>query len=395
MLRELHVLWHLTIVVLKEDFLNILITGGAGFIGSALAEKLSELGHDITVLDSLSPQVHGKNSFESVLYRKVSKVSRVIIGNVTIRQDWIDALKGQDIVVHFAAETGTGQSMYEIERYMNVNVQGTAVLLDILANSDNSVRKIILASSRAIYGEGRYIGSDGYVYPLERRETDLSAGNFECRCPNTKMFVRPTSTDENSIIHPSSIYGISKQAQEELVLVACKTLGIAAFALRYQNVYGPGQSLSNPYTGILSIFSSLLLNGKDINVFEDGGESRDFVYIDDAIDATVLSLEAELTGCYALNVGSGDAIDVLSVAQKLKNIYGVGGKIEITGNYRVGDIRHNYADLKKIKDMLGYSPKVSFANGLERFAEWVKSEKIEKSLFERSIEEMKGKGIFK
>jgi len=375
--------------------LNILITGGAGFIGAALTEILSSKGYNITILDNMSKQIHGEKYLTSSLYARVSKIAKIIHGSVTNYDDLKLALKSVDVVVHLAAETGTGQSMYEIEKYVNVNVQGTATLLNILANEKHTVCKIIVASSRAIYGEGRYIGSDGFVFPIGRDEYQLSNGDFECKCPVTNDHVTLTSTDENSIIHPTSIYGITKQSQEELVLVAGEALGIASFALRYQNVYGPGQSLSNPYTGILSIFSTLLLNGKDINIFEDGKESRDFIYIDDAVDATVKCIESDLKGSHALNVGSGKAIDVLNVAKLLKKSYGSTGKLNITGNYRVGDIRHNYADISKIQKLLGFQPKVSFEVGLAHFTEWVKGEELDSSMFDGSIEEMKEKGMFK
>jgi len=375
--------------------LNVLITGGAGFIGSSLSEALANRGYTVTILDSLSTQIHGTEPLKSNLYNRASKVASIIQGSVTNYDDWKEAIKGQEVVVHLAAETGTGQSMYEIEKYMNVNVQGTSILLNILANEEHTINKIIVASSRAIYGEGRYKKGSSDVYPVARKEEDLSSGDFECKCPVTEDAVELTSTDENSTVHPTSIYGISKQTQEELVMVAGEALGINTFGLRYQNVFGPGQSLTNPYTGILSIFSTLLLNGRDVNIFEDGKESRDFVYIDDAVDATVKCIESTLQGSYALNVGSGRAIDVLTVASLLKKAYSSSGNLNITGNYRVGDIRHNYADLTKIKNLLGFEPRVSFEEGLSFFTDWVKGEELASSEFDSSIEEMKTKGLFK
>ncbi|WP_255669442.1 SDR family NAD(P)-dependent oxidoreductase [Flavobacterium soyae] len=234
---------------------NILITGGAGFIGSNLALKLIEKGHKITVLDNLSKQIHGENpEITSPLYKSIKDKVTFIEGTVTSRTDWEKALQNQNVVVHFAAETGTGQSMYCIEKYTEVNIQGTAIMLDILANNKNSVEKIVIASSRSIYGEGKYKHPKlGIVYPSHRKEKDMLAGNFELTFFDEEE-LELLATDEDSKIHPSSVYGITKQNQEQMIMTVCPTIGIAPVGFRYQNVYGPGQSLSNPYTGILSIF---------------------------------------------------------------------------------------------------------------------------------------------
>ena len=257
---------------------NILITGGAGFIGSNLALQLIKKGHNITVLDNLSTQIHGDNPIEtSPLYKSINDKVHFIHGTVTSRQDWEKALTNQDIVVHFAAETGTGQSMYCIEKYTAVNIQGTAIMLDILANQEHKVKKVVIASSRSIYGEGKYIHPEmGIVYPKHRAEADMLAGDFEVKHQgNSKLQL--VATDEESKIHPSSVYGITKQNQEQMIMTVCPTIGIAPVAFRYQNVYGPGQSLSNPYTGILSIFSTQIRNGNGIQIFGDGKESRDML----------------------------------------------------------------------------------------------------------------------
>jgi dTDP-L-rhamnose 4-epimerase len=267
---------------------NILINGGAGFIGSRLALALLRRGHLVTVLDNLSPQIHGDEPRASSLYRSIEGQVRFIHGDVTDRAALAAALAEQDAVVHYAAETGTGQSMYQIERYSHVNVGGTALLLDILANAPHRVKRMVVASSRSIYGEGKYLSPElGAVYPTHRSEADMQAGRFEVAPPAGSSALELVATDEDSRIHPSSVYGITKQVQEQLVMTVCPTLGIDGVALRYQNVYGPGQSLANPYTGILSIFSNLIMSGKPINIFEDGLESRDFVYIDDVVAATV------------------------------------------------------------------------------------------------------------
>ena len=377
---------------------NILITGGAGFIGSNLTLKLIKLGYNVTVLDNLSPQIHGENAEEnSVLFLSIKNHVKFIKGCVTNKKDWILALEGQDAIIHLAAETGTGQSMYEIEKYTSINIGGTAIMLDILANNKHSIQKIVIASSRSIYGEGKYWSDDlnNYVYPKHRIDENMSAGDFDVKYLGNKKLLKLIATDEESKIHPSSVYGITKQNQEQMIMTVCPTIGINPVAFRYQNVYGPGQSLSNPYTGILSIFSTLIKNRKEINIFEDGFESRDFVFIDDVVDATILGLEKLEANGEVFNVGTGVATNVITVANELIKNYNSDTKVNITGNYRLGDIRHNYADLKKIKSMLGFSPKYDFSQGIKLFTSWVSEQKIQLSKYDESITEMKEKGLLK
>ena len=374
---------------------NILITGGAGFIGSNLTQKLVEKGFEVTVLDNLSKQIHGENQ-NSTLYSSIKGIVRFIKGDVCNRSDWQKALKNQDAVIHLAAETGTGQSMYEISRYNEVNVLGTTHLLDILANENHSIKKMIIASSRSIYGEGKYLcKNDGVVYPKQRLAADMAKGEFNLMCNKCSAPLHLLATDEDSKIHPSSIYGITKQQQEQMILLIGKTLNIPAVALRYQNVYGPGQSLSNPYTGILSIFSTRLLNGNDIDIYEDGKESRDFVFIDDVVSATILALEKKEANNQVFNVGSGVATSVSVVANLLQNLYNSNVKISVRGKYRLGDIRHNYADLSKIKNVLGFSPKYDFQKGISKFVSWVEVQEIKEDKYNQSIVELKSKGLIK
>ncbi len=375
---------------------NILITGGAGFIGSNLALKLINKGHKVTVIDNLSPQIHGDNPEESSpLYRSIKDKVTFIKGTVTSKEDWTTALEGQDVVVHYAAETGTGQSMYEIQKYVDVNVNGTAIMLDLLANTAHQVKKVVIASSRSIYGEGKYINERGEsVYPKHRTSDYMDKGDFEVKFSGSKKLTL-VGTDEDSKIHPSSVYGITKQNQEQMIMTVCPTIGIAPVAFRYQNVYGPGQSLKNPYTGILSIFSTQIKNGNGINIFEDGKETRDFVYIEDVVDATILGIEKEEANNEVFNVGTGVATDVISVATNLIKNYGVDVPVAVSGNYRLGDIRHNYADLTKINFKLGFIPKYSFEEGLKQFTNWVNTQEIEKDNYQKSIDEMKAKGLYK
>jgi len=376
---------------------NILITGGAGFIGSHLSLKLAKEGFEVTVLDNLSKQVHGElPEFTSPLFRSIKDKVNFIFGDVTNYHDWSIALKDQDAIIHLAAETGTAQSMYEIKRYTDVNIGGTALMLDFLSNNKNQVQKIVVASSRAIYGEGKYYCTkDGVVYPQPRNDTDMSNGDFECKCPVCSKEVVLAATTEDSKFSPTSLYGITKQCQEQMVLTIAKSIGIPAIAFRYQNVYGPGQSLSNPYTGILSIFSTQIKNNNDINVFEDGLESRDFVYIDDVVEATFLGLKAKDNGQAVFNVGADKPINILAVAKALTKSYNSGVNVNISGNYRLGDIRHNYADLSLISKRLGFKPKVNFEQGINAFCNWVNSQEIVEDSFQYTISELTSKGLFK
>lgn len=376
---------------------KILITGGAGFIGSNLALSLIEKGYVITVLDNLSEQIHGINPEQSSpLYLSIKEKVNFIHGTVTSRADWEKAIADNEVIVHLAAETGTGQSMYQVSHYVNVNISGTALMLDILANTKTAVQKVVVASSRAIYGEGKYMSAElGAVYPAHRLADDMNKGQFEVTYPGVSGALQLVGTDEASTIHPSSVYGITKYNQEQMVMTVCPTLGIAPVAFRYQNVYGPGQSLSNPYTGILSIFSTLIKNKKPINIFEDGKESRDFVFIDDVVTATILGIENAGADGQVFNVGTGVAIPVMQVASLLVNHYGIEVPLQITGNYRLGDIRHNFADLSKIQRLLGFTPAFSFEEGLRRFTDWVNQQEVQASKYEESINEMKAKGLFK
>lgn len=376
--------------------MKVLISGGAGFIGSNLALKLMDRGYEVVLLDNLSKQIHGENPEESYTYNLVRDKCELIVGDVTKFEDWRKALKSVDIVVHLAAETGTGQSMYEINKYVDVNIGGTAKLMEVITNETNQVKKVVVAASRAVYGEGKFQCEEhGIVYPESREDQDMSRGDFEVKCPICNQNVDMLPTDEDSKLHPTSVYGHTKQSQEELCMIVGKSINLPVVAFRFQNVYGPGQSLKNPYTGILSIFSTRIKNGNDLNIFEDGLETRDFVYIEDITDSIILGIENDNANFQSFNVGSGEKIDVLTVANTLKEKYWSNVNINVSGNYRLGDIRHNLGDLTKIRTLLGYEPKVKFTEGISNFVDWVENQNVESDNYEASIEEMKKKGLYK
>ena len=375
---------------------KILVTGGAGFIGSALVLALSERGHEVTVLDNLAPQIHGADPEKSPLFKRLEGKARFVRGDVTVRTDLMKVLPGVDTVVHLAAETGTGQSMYAIQHYSEVNVGGTALLLDVIANDGFPVKRLVVASSRAVYGEGCYrCPVHGTLHPEARSAEEMVKGQFEHLCPVCSLPLEVVPTDEGAALHPSSVYGVTKLTQEQLVLTVGRALGISALAFRYQNVYGPGQSLSNPYTGILSIFSTRIRNGSLINIFEDGRESRDFVFIGDVVDATVKGIEHPEPLVDVFNVGSGAATDVMTIARTLLRHLGGCSSISVSGQFRIGDIRHNVANLEKVKRTLGFEPKVGIDDGLSAFVNWVKGEQISGDRYEESLNELRAKGLFK
>jgi dTDP-L-rhamnose 4-epimerase len=349
---------------------RILITGGAGFIGSNLALKLLNKGYVVTILDNLSAQVHGKRAnLNPKLKGKVKFINADVRNPLALKLGLADA----DVVVHLAAETGMGQSQYEISKYVSVNVQAQAELLQLMVSGRHQVRKLIIASSSRIYGEGMYhCEIDGVVYPHGRPKTQLEQGKWGISCPICGEAILPLPNKESALPCPTSIYAVSKLAQEHLALVFGNTYNIPTIVLRYQNVYGPGQALSNPYTGIISIFSARILNGQPPILYEDGNPTRDFVYIDDVVQATVLAIESTSPVCQVINVGSGCAINIKKIAGQLLKSMGSDLKIQISGEFRVGDVRNSSADISLARRILGYSPQYNIKDGLAKYVIWLR-----------------------
>ena len=372
--------------------MKILVTGGAGFIGTHLIRRLLRENHEVAVFDNFHPQVHGD---VRALPAEFAPQVRLIVGDVRDKQAFQSALGGQETVVHLAAETGTGQSMYEVDRYEEVNLKGTAILMDYLVNVPKSkVRKIVTASSRAIYGEGKYRCSEhDVVYPVSRNTSDLKSGRFEPRCPVCGHDCESLPTDEESRLAPTSFYGITKQVQEQMTLLFARAKGIPAAALRFQNVYGPGQSLQNPYTGILAIFSNQAREGKPLYVFEDGRESRDWVYVEDVAEAVWRCIRDDYRGVEAFNVGSGKTVPVLDVAREVAAHFGGRSEVSVTGQFRDGDIRHNRADMAKAARLLGFKPEWGFREGVRKFLSWAESQESRSNRYEESLREMEAKGL--
>lgn len=347
--------------------LKVLITGGAGFVGSHLADALVERGYNVFLFDNLDPQVHGK---EQDVPKYLNSKATFIKGDMRNRTQLKKALDGVDAVFHHAAAVGVGQSMYQIRRYVDVNDLGTANLLDILANNKHSVRKLIVASSMSIYGEGAYECPDcGAVYPQLRSEEQLSLGDWEMACPVCRQEATPIATSEDKPLSPRSIYAITKKNQEDMCLMIGKVYNIPTVGLRYFNIYGPRQSLSNPYTGVCAIFSSRTKNSQPLLVYEDGLQTRDFVHVKDVVRATLLALDKSEADHQVFNVGTGRAVSILEIANTLVDLYKSNVKPQIVNKFRVGDIRHCYADISKIQS-LGFKPRIALEEGMKDLVEW-------------------------
>jgi dTDP-L-rhamnose 4-epimerase len=369
---------------------RILVTGGAGFIGSHLVDALMAKGHTIRVLDALVPQVHGKDArWPSWLPNEVEK----ILGDVRDPSAWTQALAGIDVVYHLAAEVGVGQSMYEITRYMEANTMGTAILLEHLSRGNHSVQKLIVASSMSIYGEGAYVTNEGkVVYPSLRSPRALAERQWDRFDSYSNSPLVPIATSEDKPIRPTSIYAISKRDQEEMCLAIGQAYNIPTVALRFFNVYGPRQALSNPYTGVVAIFGNRVLNRKPPLIFEDGLQSRDFVHVRDIVQALILAMQCPEANYEAINVGTGHRTSILEVAETLIRKLKVSVEPQIVSQFRAGDIRHCFADISKAQRLLGYQPSVTFEDGMGELIEWMGKQTSEDKV-ELATAELAARGL--
>ncbi|MFN8625145.1 MAG: NAD-dependent epimerase/dehydratase family protein [Candidatus Binatia bacterium] len=368
---------------------GVLVAGGAGFIGSHLVDALVRWGHVVRVLDALVPQVHGERADWPVwLPREVERLR----GDVSDPDIWREALRGVEVVYHLAAEVGVGQSMYEIARYMNANAMGTAHLLQALVRGKRSLQKLIVASSMSVYGEGAYrTGVGETVYPPLRSWARLAARQWEMIDPSERALL-PIPTAEDKPLFPTSIYAISKRTQEEMCLAVGRAYRIPTIALRFFNVYGPRQALSNPYTGAIAIFSSRLLNGKAPLIFEDGRQSRDLVHVQDVVQALLLCMERDSANYEAMNVGTGRAVTILDAAKVLSRELGVNVEPQVVNQFREGDVRHCFADIGKAQRLLGYRPAITFEDGIGDLVRWVRRQSAEDRL-ELATAELRARGL--
>jgi dTDP-L-rhamnose 4-epimerase len=370
---------------------DILVTGGAGYIGSHLVDALVAREYVVTVLDNLEPQVHRSGMWPSYSNPKATYVK----GDVRDRAVFEPLVLASQAVVHFGAAVSIGQSMYQVDRYVDVNTRGTALLLDILVNTKHKVEKVIVASSIGVYGEGAYTcATHGAVAPTIRPEQQLAARDWEQHCPHCGRHVTSIPTPEDKALYRDNIYSMTKYHQEEMVLLIGKTYSIPSVAPRFFNVYGPRQSLSNPYAGVAAIWLSRLLNGKQPIVFEDGGQLRDFVSIHDVVDCLVLMLENPGADYLPVNVGSGETITILEIANILRRLLGSAIEPQITQTGRKFDIRHNTADITRARETLGFAPKVTLDQGFTELIEWAKTTPdVAVDFFDKALQELQDKGL--
>jgi dTDP-L-rhamnose 4-epimerase len=365
-----------------------LVTGGAGFIGSFLVDELVKQGYRVKIYDNLTPQVHPNGEIPEY----VNKDAEFIHGDVRDYDAFKQALAGVDIIFHEAAAVGVGQSQYQIKHYADVNIGGTANLLDILANEKTRVSKIVVAASMSSYGEGQYAcDTCGDVNPPLRPAEQMEQQDWEMHCPRCQAILRAIATPETKPLECNSIYAITKKVQEEMVLNIGATYDIPAIALRYFNVFGPRQSLSNPYTGVAAIFLSRIKHDHSPVIFEDGQQTRDFVSVHDIVRANLLAMEHEsLSG--AFNIGSGIPRPILSIAETLISLYGKTLVPEVTHGFRKGDIRHCTANIAQAEAQLQYAPQVQFEDGMQELLRWSETA-ASQDKFEQAREELRQRGL--
>jgi len=369
---------------------RVLVTGGAGFIGTHLVHALVSRGHRVRVLDALDPQVHGQNGALGT-----GEDFEMIRGDILDEVVLARALAGSEVVFHQAASVGVGQSMYEPAAYTRVNSLGTAMLMEKIAAPESKVEKVVVASSMSLYGEGKYACQTcGPTHPSPRCREEMCRGEWEPGCPRCGEILTPHPTDEETAPMPTSVYAITKRCQEETVLVMGRAYRIPSVALRYFNVYGPGQSLSNPYTGVAAIFANRILNGVPPVLFEDGRQSRDFTHVSDIVQANLLAMERSEADYRVLNVGTGRRTPLLELTDGLLRKLRPEGDLQpqIAGSFREGDIRHCYADISQIQKTLGFEPQVTLEKGFDDLADWARTQRpVDRT--EQAFGELRSRGL--
>lgn len=377
--------------------MNILLLGGAGFIGVATANALHRAGHTVVVADSFDPQIHGADFRQSPTFRRLAPGIGWHTADVRDAAATGALLAQAEAVYFFAAGTGTGQSMYQVRRYCDVNVMGAAVFAELLAQHRDRVRRVVFSSTRAVYGEGAYAcPAHGRVFPASRGMQALRAGVWEPVCPRCGGPAGPLASGEDDPAGPVSIYGLTKYAQEQLLVQTCRSLAIPLVAFRYQNVYGPGQSLTNPYTGILGLFTQVLAAGGEVNVFEDGRATRDFVHVDDVVHFNLRALECAAEEPLVLNVGSARRVTLVQIVEALAAALGVGPRLRVSGDFRAGDIRHAAADLAQLTARLGRHEFIGFEAGVRELVAWIRGQgagPLAAGAYENSLDEMRRAGL--
>ena len=351
---------------------RVLVTGGAGFVGSHLVDALLERGERVRVLDNLDPLAHPGGT-----PAHLDPAAELIEGDLRDREVVERALEGVDRVFHLGGVVGNGESMVNVRRAVEHNAGGTATLLEAVIDRRDRVRRLVAASSMVVYGEGAYrCAEHGRIHPPLRPAEQMRARDWELRCPDCGEPATPVPTHESAPLRPTSVYGVTKRDQEELVLILGRAYEFETVALRYLNIYGPRQALSNPYTGVAAIFAARVINGRPPLVFEDGGQLRDLVHVSDVVRATLAAMEAPAAPGHAINVATGAQVSVLELAERLAAELGAGIAPEVTGEYRAGDIRHCFADVSRARELLSFEARTSLEAGLPELARWVAGNRV-------------------